>query len=198
MANALQSSGANPGKQTKAAPIYTGRFFSGLYTNRSPLRDAKGNRLQEKFYGPAGDALIDGANLKASEAVSPNIQTFDKASHVQFFEPISNYFLPSTSQATSVLTGGTVDTTALSFALQLHPELWNANAGRKEYERSPHRETSDIWLRYNDISKLGNDYKAWTAQHDSVWLPAAAKLPQVRPITFDLMARCEAGSGYAT
>ena len=70
MPNQLQSNGGNAGKQTKAAPIYTGRFFSGLYTNRSPLRDAKGNRLQEKFYGPAGDALIDGANLEVTNKLT--------------------------------------------------------------------------------------------------------------------------------
>ena len=66
----MQTSGANPGKQTKAAPIYTGRFFSGINTNRSPLRDAKGNRLQEKFYGPAGDALIDGSNVEITNKLT--------------------------------------------------------------------------------------------------------------------------------
>ena len=70
MANALQSSGANPGKQTKAAPIYTGRFFSGINTNRSPLRDARGSRYEEKFIGPAGDALIDGSNLEVTNKLT--------------------------------------------------------------------------------------------------------------------------------
>ena len=70
MPNNLQTSGANPGKQTKAAAIYTGRFFSGINTNRSPLRDAKGNRLQEKFYGPAGDALIDGSNVEITNKLT--------------------------------------------------------------------------------------------------------------------------------
>ena len=70
MSNALQSSGANPGKQTKAAPIYTGRFFSGINTNRSPLRDARGSRYEEKFIGPAGDALIDGSNLEITNKLT--------------------------------------------------------------------------------------------------------------------------------
>jgi len=70
MANALQVSGANPGKQTKAAPIYTGRFFSGINTNRSPLRDARGTRYEEKFIGPAGDALIDGSNLEVTNKLT--------------------------------------------------------------------------------------------------------------------------------
>ncbi len=70
MANNLQVSGANPGKQTKAAPIYTGRFFSGINTNRSPLRDARGSRYEEKFIGPSGDALIDGSNLEVTNKLT--------------------------------------------------------------------------------------------------------------------------------
>jgi hypothetical protein len=45
-------------------------MFSGINTNRSPLRDAKGNRLQEKFYGPAGDALIDGSNVEITNKLT--------------------------------------------------------------------------------------------------------------------------------
>ena len=70
MPNNLQTSGANPGKQTKAAPIYTGRFFSGINTNRSPLRDARGSRYEEKFVGPSGDALIDGQNLEVTNKLT--------------------------------------------------------------------------------------------------------------------------------
>ncbi len=70
MSNALQANGANSGKQTKSAPIYTGRFFSGLYTNRSPLRDAKRPQIQEKFYGVAGDALIDGSNAEITNKLT--------------------------------------------------------------------------------------------------------------------------------
>jgi len=70
MPNNLQTSGANPGKQTKAAPIYTGRFFSGINTNRSPLRDARGTRYEEKFIGPSGDALIDGSNLEVTNKLT--------------------------------------------------------------------------------------------------------------------------------
>jgi hypothetical protein len=70
MSNVLQSNGANPGKQTKAAPIYVGRMFSGINTNRSPLRDAKSTRTVEKFYGPAGDALIDGLNVEITNKLT--------------------------------------------------------------------------------------------------------------------------------
>src|ERR1035438_604194 len=70
MPNNFATSGGNPGKQTKAAAIYTGRFFSGLNTNRSPLRDAITTRTVEKFYGPAGDALIDGSNVELTNKLT--------------------------------------------------------------------------------------------------------------------------------
>lgn len=87
---------------------------------------------------------------------------------------------------------GAVDTTALSVALHLQPELWNAHNQRKDFQHSPHAGTSDIWVRYNDLANLTADYKAWTLEHDSVWHPAYRALPQLRPIIFGLMARCEA------
>lgn len=69
MPNQLQLAGAQ-GKPTKFAPIYTGRWSSGLWTNRSPLRDANTTRLIEKFYGPAGDALIDGLNVEITNRLT--------------------------------------------------------------------------------------------------------------------------------
>jgi hypothetical protein len=70
MPNALAASGAQPPKPTKAAPIYNSRFFNGLYTNRSPLRDARTTRTQEKFYGPDGDAIIAGANVEITNQLT--------------------------------------------------------------------------------------------------------------------------------
>src|ERR1700677_2039622 len=70
MPNNLGLAGAQPSKQTKYAPIYTPRWLSGIWTNRSPLRDATTNRITEKFYGPAGDALIAGLNVEISEKLT--------------------------------------------------------------------------------------------------------------------------------
>ena len=70
MSNALQLNGATPDKPTKATPIYVGRIFSGIWTNRSPLRDATTDRITEKFYGPAGDAMIAGSNLEITNRLT--------------------------------------------------------------------------------------------------------------------------------
>jgi len=85
-----------------------------------------------------------------------------------------------------------INISPLAMALQLQPELWNNHNERKEFEGTAHKGTSDIWLRYNDLKNLKDDYVEYTKEHNSVWLPASEKLPQIRPIVFGLMAKCEA------
>jgi len=70
MSNNLALAGATPNKQPRFAPIFTSRFFSGLWTNRSPLRDATTSRIVEKFYGQAGDALIAGSNVEITNKLT--------------------------------------------------------------------------------------------------------------------------------
>lgn len=70
MANLFGLAGAQPQKQTKYAPIYNPRWTSGIWTNRSPLRDATTTRIVEKFYGAAGDALIAGLNVEISNKLT--------------------------------------------------------------------------------------------------------------------------------
>jgi hypothetical protein len=92
MPNNFGLAGAQPQKQTKFAPIYTGRWSSGIWTNRSPLRDANTSRLVEKFYGAAGDALIAGSNVEITNRLTlarrPGNSVFDTVnsySNVQGF-----------------------------------------------------------------------------------------------------------------
>lgn len=70
MPNLLGLAGAQAQKQTRFAPIYNGRWSSGIWTNRSPLRDATTTRIVEKFYGAAGDALIAGSNVEITNRLS--------------------------------------------------------------------------------------------------------------------------------
>src|ERR1700722_17749928 len=70
MPNQLGLNGAQAVTQTRYAPIYNPRWTSGIWTNRSPLRDATTTRQTEKYYGPAGDALIAGQNTEISEKLT--------------------------------------------------------------------------------------------------------------------------------
>jgi len=67
----IAASGGQPQKQPKYAVIYSGRFFNGLNTNRSPLRAASASHIAEKFYSDSsGDALIAGLNLEVSNRLT--------------------------------------------------------------------------------------------------------------------------------
>ena len=70
MANALQINGAQSEKPVKATPLYVGRSTTGLWTNRSPLRDAATGRISEKYYGPSGDAMIAGSNVEVTNRLT--------------------------------------------------------------------------------------------------------------------------------
>lgn len=85
MSNELVKAGAQSQSQTRFAPIYNGRWSSGLWTNRSPLRDAATTRLVEKFYGASGDALIAGSNTEITNRLTlgrrPGNSVYDSNSY---------------------------------------------------------------------------------------------------------------------
>lgn len=90
------------------------------------------------------------------------------------------------------LAGG-VDVIPLLTELQMHPELWNAHRARKDAPDSPHNAMSDIWVRYNDISKFPDgDLSKFNDEHFPVWYDSYHKLPSLRNIIFPLMHRVSA------
>lgn len=93
MSNNTALAGAQSQKPVRFAPLYTGRWSSGLFTNRSPLRDATTSRIVEKFYGQAGDALIDGLNTEITNKLTlarrPGTSVYDSNSYTsvdRFYE----------------------------------------------------------------------------------------------------------------
>lgn len=82
-----------------------------------------------------------------------------------------------------------LDVGPILHALQLQPDLWNENPLRQTFEGSPHAAVDDIWLRFGEprdtIKEVGDDLEA-------VSFPAWHRLPQVRPLIYDLMRRVEA------
>ena len=65
MSNALLQAGAVPKGNTNWAPIFSNEFFSGLFTNRNPLRDPATPFLYGKFYSATRyEAIWDGLNTE--------------------------------------------------------------------------------------------------------------------------------------
>lgn len=70
-----------------------------------------------------------------------------------------------------------------------NPDLWNQIDFRtKLYENSPHREVSDIILRYRDYAEFdADDAKHFSDKHESIWWDAIEKLPEVRKLIDSIM-----------
>jgi hypothetical protein len=76
-----------------------------------------------------------------------------------------------------VVEGLYLNPSPLLWALQEHPGLWNQHTARTEHPESPHREMSDIWVRFakNEANIAYQD-----TPHESDWYPPADVLP-VKP-----------------
>jgi hypothetical protein len=79
----------------------------------------------------------------------------------------------------------------LAKQLEQHPELWNDFDLRTNHPQSPHRELSDIFVRYNARENFTGDRQAFNGPHEAVWWPAFDKLPAVADIVFSLMRQVE-------
>ncbi len=70
--------------------------------------------------------------------------------------------------------------------LDAQPELWNVHGARVKSDAFAG--TSDIWVRFRDPHELQHP-RGYLEQHFPIWYPAWEKLPALKPIVFDLMAR---------
>jgi hypothetical protein len=81
------------------------------------------------------------------------------------------------------------NTSALHKEIINKPELWNQRPERCVGE-SPHREASDMWIRYNDIQRLNDPTRNFHEEHIPIWYPAYFALKeQIDPLIFGLMRR---------
>ncbi len=73
----------------------------------------------------------------------------------------------------------------LMVAISRQPELWDQNTLRTKHPNTAHGAVSDIWLMFNDLEgDVSNDIIVRP-------YPAFEKLPQARPLIFDLMRTVE-------
>jgi len=93
MPNAFQAHGSQSVKPTRYVPIFTNRFFTGLWTQRSPLRDAASQYLVEKFYaGARYESLTDGLNTELSSALTLIRRFGNSVYNSQTFPAINTFY----------------------------------------------------------------------------------------------------------
>jgi len=93
MSNPLQPSGAQAQKPTRFAPLWSNEFFSGLWTQRSPLRDAATPFLYGKFYGATRyESLIDGLNVEISPRLTLIRRPGNSVYNSQTFTDVTRFY----------------------------------------------------------------------------------------------------------
>jgi hypothetical protein len=80
------------------------------------------------------------------------------------------------------------DVEPLKIELGKHPELWDDFDLRTNHPQSPHRELSDIFVRYNARANFSGDRHAFNETHVPVWWPTAEILPTAKTIALDLQS----------
>ena len=81
MPNALIQAGAQVSGPSRWAPIFSNEFFSGLWTNRNPLRDPATPFLYNKFYSATRyEAIWAGLNTE----ISPRLTLIRAPGHTVF------------------------------------------------------------------------------------------------------------------
>lgn len=72
------------------------------------------------------------------------------------------------------------------------PDAWDEIPYRTNFKDSPHREVSDIWVRYNSLSNYYNNPRTFNDEHKSVWYPVVSNLPSARYLAIELCNQLDA------
>jgi hypothetical protein len=110
----IAASGGQPQKAPKYAPIYTGRFFNGINTNRSPLRAASAPHIAEKYYGDTSqDAMIAGSNIEVSNRLTlvrrPGNPLYDTGASAHTYNKVNSFDEFRVNKGTSDVFGTTLE-----------------------------------------------------------------------------------------
>jgi hypothetical protein len=78
-----------------------------------------------------------------------------------------------------------LNVSAIMAALKVNDGLWDQNTLRTTHELTPHKQVSDIWLRFNDINN--DDVASCIEDAECINYPAFYKLPEAQSVVFGLM-----------
>lgn len=164
-AGLFQANGSQNTKPTRFTPIFTNEFFTGLYTQRNPLRAGGGTRAEERYFGSRTDSMISGSNVEVSNRLTPirrpGNSVFSSASYDR-----GDYFYPFRLFDTSTETIKVMadSPTLLSVAgTSSKTTVWNKSTG-----------SGQTFMQYvANVLYFGNgvDQKKWV-QTPSAWKPS--------------------------
>lgn len=92
MSGPLEAAGATA-EPSEYAPLTMDRYITGLWTQRSPLRDADVPYLQAKYYSASRfDSIIDGLNREITSRLSLQRRCGTTVYNANIFPPISSFY----------------------------------------------------------------------------------------------------------
>ena len=120
MANALQQAGAGS-EPTNFAPLHTNRIFTGLWTNRSPLRDAATTDYQESYGMGRQDSIWDGYNSEISARLTLRRRAGSTVYNPNNIPPVKRYYSFNTFTLTDEQIRVLADTAAAVYDVTYDP-----------------------------------------------------------------------------
>lgn len=122
--------------QSHFAPLLQNRIFTGIWTNRSALRDAATTFVEERYYGGRQDSIIDGLNSEVSSRLTLIRRWGTSIYNSQTFPQINRFYSFNTftinSEVIRVMadTSATVyDATSNSTTPNTKTAIWQKSAG---------------------------------------------------------------------
>src|ERR1039458_10427851 len=104
MPSPLSTAGAQFDSPPRYVPLHVNRWWTGLWTNRSLLRDAATTYLIEKFYaGSRFESMLDGLNVELSPRLTPCRRPGNPVYNSQTFPAINDFYAFRSEEHTSEL-----------------------------------------------------------------------------------------------
>jgi len=133
MGNALQQAGAGA-EPTNFAPLHTNRIFTGLWTNRSPLRDAATSDYQEHYGMGRQDSILTGYNSEISARLTLKRRAGSSVYNANPIPPVKRFYSFNTFTLTDEVIRVMADTALTVYdatAPNLTP-IFTKSAGAKD------------------------------------------------------------------
>lgn len=160
MPNALQQAGA-AAEPSNFAPLNTDRIFTGLWTNRNPLRDAATSNNEEKYYGARQDSILGGYNSEISSKLTLRRRPGTVEYNNNIFPPINRFYSFNTFSLTNEFIEVMADTAS---------DVYRVGGGQKTSIWHKGTTNSTYFLGVGNILYFTNgvENKQWDYNHNTV------------------------------
>ena len=162
MPNALQTAGALA-EPSNFAPLHTNRIFTGLWTNRSFLRDAATNDVQEHYGMGRQDSILDGLNTEITPRLTLARRPGSTVYNANVIAPVKRFYSFNTFTLTDEVIRVMADTPTevLDVTAPGVASIWTKSAGAG----------STYFLGVGNTLYFTNgvENKQWNYGSDTVW-----------------------------